>query len=1174
MRAPLVLILLCTPAAALAQPVDGGVCGVAEHELAEARRRVQSLSAQLRAANEARQLCGEKLEGSTQQLAESREAVSACRDARENLCTAASTLVDGVLAGRTATNGLGACVDGEQQSRLADLLGGWAHATAVLSALDAYESGESDTLPAPRGEGRTRAEQLAQRLVSGGRSQAPLLFRRLLIRALELVTPRTWRRLRAGGAASLDAWFASSAKLDEGLVREAQSGAEDPSDGNRPLSAALRLVQAYRILAGCDERAPTARGCVRAQQLQELLESSGPLVARRRVQELWSTDCQALTPTQVLGWFQEFPSAHLAVGRSEWNDILDAATAKLYACFLTDERLGHSLVRWIAAQLPDAHALTGRTLVRIDELRSRFRDDSALDLCARAVRALQVLPTPRRCEAPPGFSLPVSGWLAHPASRDEGKAEPPLRACMQLARDLWEGKASTIAAAFPRPPTASEMVSIKPGVAETPVARLRKLCDQRRGSDASFVAGVGELAQLAHGFGEQPAAAPWRYDRATGRPVEAQRFASARSAKAWLTHLVLRRSACQTLELPGERCQQCSDGPAAFYDCALVARIEARWSRLDQWLVITLFGLLSLISLLVWLSRLRRAFVEFGGWSAEVTRYLETLAVEVRPDPLRWLMPSRLKVLTLDLPEKAAWERWGKRAVVLRTAQGGKVTEGDVNAAAAAARAVDAEVALLLSDEDASPDLAAVRAILEWAAKGAKKAVQILPLSTNRLKWARSADDLLDLVEQTSLRGNPFEVRGRITSSSQFFDRERLVSGLLAGAQAGHWIVVTGLRRFGKSSLALEVARRLPGPSAYVDLAGFHHEIAFLPDGSQAADAILRYLCLQLTESARTHYSGVRLPEPPAAGEPLDAAELARWFRAYVGACTEAAGGRPPAILLAFDELEQAIGVGPDRLGHALDVLAILVGRLRNSLSESAFPQGGARIGILLCSALHPLLWAPLSTLAHQSLMGSFSSVCVPRLPTDAALAMMRGLGARQGIRFTDAALDLIIREAQGVPLLVRRIGSSVLELYDPERARQGSLGAVEIGIEGASAALRREEEEGSPLRVWVESEIADLQTPAGVVLRQLAAAERMDMAALRAVATQVMREQFALTGIARTLPPVEAERRAEEAAGVLTRLLGETGLLEPEGDPLTPDGYHFPDGAIRRILRSERRFA
>jgi hypothetical protein len=497
-----------------------------------------------------------------------------------------------------------------------------------------------------------------------------------------------------------------------------------------------------------------------------------------------------------------------------------------------------------------------------------------------------------------------------------------------------------------------------------------------------------------------------------------------------------------------------------------------------------------------------------------------------------------------------------------------QVVERDVVRAAVLARAIDAEMALLLHDEGASPDLKAVRALLEWAAKGPGRATQILPLATERLRWARSADDLLDLVEETSLRGNPFDVRGRLVSSSQFFNRERLVSGLLAGAQAGHWVMITSLRRFGKSSLALEVARRLTGPSAYVDLAGFHYEVAAAADPAGAASTILRYVLLRLHQSGRERYPNGDLPEPPAAEGGIDAAALTIWLRRFVAGCRLAAGDRVPSFLLIFDELEQAIGVGPARIGHALDVLSVLVGQLRASLMDSLAPSG-CRFGVLFCSAVHPLLWAPLATLGQQSFMGAFQSVFVPRLPEDAAFAMMRGLGARQGIRFTEAALELIVRQTAAIPILARRVGSSVLELYDPERARQGGLGAVEIGVEGAAAAVQREEEPGAPLRVWVESEIGDAQNPAGAILRRVAMTGRVPTAELRDLAKTVTREHFVASGVAALIAAPELERRAEEAAGLVLRMLAEIGMLTPEGDPLAPEAMSFPDSIVKRILAS-----
>src|ERR1019366_10737498 len=107
--------------------------------------------------------------------------------------------------------------------------------------------------------------------------------------------------------------------------------------------------------------------------------------------------------------------------------------------------------------------------------------------------------------------------------------------------------------------------------------------------------------------------------------------------------------------------------------------------------------------------------------------------------------------------------------------------------------------------------------------------------------------------------------------------------------------------------------RRLPGLSAYVDLAGFHHEIAFGQDPSLAVDAILRSVCARLIDSARSRYPRAPVPEAPS-GE-VDAAALTRVIRELCSACAPfAEGRRPPPMLLVIAELEQALGMeGPAR---------------------------------------------------------------------------------------------------------------------------------------------------------------------------------------------------------------------------------------------------------------------
>src|SRR5690606_14060341 len=185
----------------------------------------------------------------------------------------------------------------------------------------------------------------------------------------------------------------------------------------------------------------------------------------------------------------------------------------------------------------------------------------------------------------------------------------------------------------------------------------------------------------------------------------------------------------------------------------------------------------------------------------------------------------------------------------------------------------------------------------------------------------------------------------------------------------------------------------------------------------------------------------------------------------------------------------------------------------------------------------------------------------VPCLPREATLSMMQGLGAWHGIRFSEEAASLVVEESQGVPLLARRLGTAVLELYDSDRARQGTLGAVNIGVEAVRAAVEREVTEGSPARVWIESEIAHRKSPGGAVLRYLAQRDWVPAKDLRHIAARLFQQEFVQTGIAATLDEHEVLRRAEEAGGVTVRMLGDSGLLNSSGDPTEPDTYRLPEG-------------
>jgi hypothetical protein len=1151
------------PTAHAAPPVaaDAGVsCAAVEQRLAETQRTLQACTRNADDVIEERTACTNELASTVEKLHQSQGRLDATQRERDGLCTEAASFARDILRGRV-TN-VGTCVPADAQMELSALMKSWDNASIALAQIAAFGAGEADALP--RALGNTPAERLVGKLY-GVAEHEPIMYRRLLTEALKLTAPVAWQRIRAGGPAKVAAWFAATAPLEPGLVEEAQrEHASAPGPAGPPLTAALRLVHSYLLVAQCEGETPS-HTCVRARQLQQLLESTGPLLVRRRVEDVWATECTDVAPETVLAWVQDFP--HGVANTADLSDVAAAAHAKLFTCFLDSEDEAPSFRVWLDKRLPGPKLLSAKTLRTVDDIRSRVKDDGPTDTCGRAVRAIQRVAMPATCVVPPpALTAPIERWARlAPTVEDDGV---PLAVCRQYARLLWEGRAAMLNGAFAHPPSVDEMVIIDERVPETAFARLRHVCDERHGTGDAFAKNLSSLAVVARGLGESPAAAPWRVDPEGGEPVEHARFARASTFRSWAAHVFTRQSPCAALGLPEARCEQCSKLPAdTFYDCDLNVSVERQWNQHERTTLAVLGGFGALLAFAIWGLRLGRARRVFDRWALPTQTRLGALGLEALPDPQRFVFPSRHDVLTIELTREPAWELWGSRACVVRAHDTTKVQESDVNHGVQISHRHGARVLFLLHEDTASLDLSAVRSVLDWAGKGGSRAMSVLPLAESRLAWARSATDLLDLVEESSLRGNPFEVRGRITSSNQFWNRERLVSGLLADARAGRWLVVTGLRRFGKSSLALEVARRLPGPSAYVDLAGFHHEIGFLDNPSHAVDSVLRSICARLAESARALYPKADIEEPPTAE--VDAAELTRWIRRLSVACSPFTAGRAPPILLVLDEVEQVLTVGPDRLGHVLDVLATLLGRLRNAVGDSPHPEGQSPVSILLCSALHELLWAPLRTLGQQSIMGAFPSICVPCLAPESASAMMRGLGARQGIRFTDDALAAIVRETQGVPLLLRRVGTSLLELYDAEHARQGSLGAVQIGIEGAREAIEREEREGSPLRVWVESEIAEPTTTTGAMLRRLARDGRVSATALRELAEGHVIGQFASTGVTLHLTAEETRRRAQEAASVMLRLLAETGLLSPGGDLTAPDSYELLDGSIRRVLQA-----
>ncbi|HEX7663630.1 MAG TPA: hypothetical protein VF407_03925, partial [Polyangiaceae bacterium] len=719
------------PSAARAQ-VDAGApsCAAIEQRARDAQRTLESCQSEKQTLASQKNACTDDLSQEKEKTAEAQAGQNSCISQKDTLCTEAASFAKQIVAGQV-TN-VGTCVPAPVQTDLIQTLKGWETTTTAMSQLAAYGEGESDVLPFTNGT--TTAERMVSRLVAPS-SREPLFYRRLVTDALKLSAPMSWQKIHDGGVNAIDAWFASNAPLDPKIVDEAQHK-QTMSGRGQSLSAALRLVQSYQQVADCSDDKPTA-ACRRAHQLEQLFESTGPLLLRQRVEDVWSAECRDISPTTVLGWVQDFPTQQVAAPVADFAEVANAARAKLFTCYLaSEEAIDTQFTVWLERMMPSPKKLDTRTLARVDDIRT-FHASDALDLCAHAVRAMRSYKSSGVCAAPPPpirTALEQWVWLA-PA---KGNDDVELKTCRDYTQLLWEGATASLSDSYSHPPSESEMLTVNGKAPESSFLRLRHACGERRGSLEQFPADVAALSKIGSGFGEAGETPPWRLAPGTDQPIEAIHYAQAATYGAWTKHFFnQQKNACTALGMSDARCEACNGlAQGAFYDCDLNRSLDARWTHHGR-ITIAAAASLGLVALgLVWGVRLRRARKRFSGWAHETQERLAALGFEVTRDPWRALLPGRYDLLTIHLPDEPAWERWGARAAVVRAHDSGKVTSSDINHAGEIGKREAAAIVFLLHDDSASLDLGAVRSMLDWASRGGTKAMHVLPLAVSRLTWA------------------------------------------------------------------------------------------------------------------------------------------------------------------------------------------------------------------------------------------------------------------------------------------------------------------------------------------------------------------------------------------------------------------------------------------------------
>ena len=382
-------------------------------------------------------------------------------------------------------------------------------------------------------------------------------------------------------------------------------------------------------------------------------------------------------------------------------------------------------------------------------------------------------------------------------------------------------------------------------------------------------------------------------------------------------------------------------------------------------------GAFAAFGLIVWGARMRRARRSFTPWSRETRARFDALGLPARPDPLRAVLPSRNDALGSSCRSTRRGSAGDVKPSSCASRDAIKVKEHDVHHAVDVCQRLGARVAFLLHDDPASLDLGAVRAVLDWAGRGGTRAVHVLPLAVSRLEWARTAERSArsrrgDLAARQPLRGSRahhvvepvLEPRAARLGPPRRDARRAL--GRRDGPPAFRQVVARARGRAqAPGALGLRGPRGLP-PRDRVRQGPFARG--------------RRHPALGLRSA---HRLGAR-PLPPGEG-PGGARRRGRRGGA------DARGARPLLGLRALrrravrrrcsscsTSSSRCSRWTSSRAGQALDVLAILLGRLRNALGREPSPSGAASVGVLLCGALHPLLWAPLRTLGQQSIMGAF----------------------------------------------------------------------------------------------------------------------------------------------------------------------------------------------------------
>lgn len=271
-----------------------------------------------------------------------------------------------------------------------------------------------------------------------------------------------------------------------------------------------------------------------------------------------------------------------------------------------------------------------------------------------------------------------------------------------------------------------------------------------------------------------------------------------------------------------------------------------------------------------------------------------------------------------------------------------------------------------------------------------------------------------------------YDTRSVVTDVLSFFGRDALLDELKHKLMSGRSIILSGVRKIGKSSLLSRLREECEWPVAMVDLQGY-------------ADA-LEYTYTDMLSNwgagLRFRYPGVDLPTGTNGASAIGRSEMRQGFRRNVIEVLQALADYPgrPGLLLFIDEIDGIVDQA-----EFVEFAALI-----RSIAEDERHRG--RFAVLAAGLEFSVNRIDRIGQKRNPFFSFFGETSLGPLDPMNAKRMIVSIGGQMSIGYSDEACDLLVEAGGGHPFLTRQLCSQATQ--DVERPGTVEIDRVRAAIE------------------------------------------------------------------------------------------------------------------------------